>query len=112
MIEAGADLIVGHHPHVVQDIELYQDRLIIYSLGNFLFDQYFSPEVQTGLTIVLKPEAKKMSISLNPVSSQETRVVPVLLTDREREVWLEQLAEKSTLELKEMIKMGEIELHL
>jgi poly-gamma-glutamate synthesis protein (capsule biosynthesis protein) len=39
MIDAGADLIVGSHPHVVQPLEAYHDRWIAYSLGNFVFDQ-------------------------------------------------------------------------
>jgi len=47
-IDNGADLIIGMHPHVVQETEIYQDKFIAYSLGNFLFDQYFSPEVQKG----------------------------------------------------------------
>ena len=37
-VEAGADLILGCHPHVLQGIEMYKDGLIFYSLGNFLFD--------------------------------------------------------------------------
>lgn len=37
VIDAGADLVVGHHPHVVQGIEVYQNRMIFYSVGNFLF---------------------------------------------------------------------------
>ncbi|MGI6070792.1 MAG: CapA family protein [Blautia sp.] len=36
-IDAGADLVVGHHPHVLQGIEKYKDRFIVYSLGNFCF---------------------------------------------------------------------------
>ncbi|MCK9282500.1 MAG: CapA family protein [Melioribacteraceae bacterium] len=47
-IDNGADLIIGMHPHVVQETETYQNKFIAYSLGNFLFDQYFSPEVQKG----------------------------------------------------------------
>jgi poly-gamma-glutamate capsule biosynthesis protein CapA/YwtB (metallophosphatase superfamily) len=39
MIEAGADVIIGHHPHVIQPIEVYQEGIIVYSLGNFLADQ-------------------------------------------------------------------------
>jgi len=38
-IDAGADLILGHHPHVVQTIEKYKGKYIFYSLGNFIFDQ-------------------------------------------------------------------------
>ena len=37
-IDAGADMVIGHHPHVVQDTEIYKDRPIFYSLGNFIFD--------------------------------------------------------------------------
>ncbi len=40
-IDQGADLAIAHHPHVVQGFEIYKDRLIAYSLGNFIFDQYF-----------------------------------------------------------------------
>lgn len=39
-IDHGADLVIAHHPHVVQGFEVYQGKLIAYSLGNFLFDQY------------------------------------------------------------------------
>lgn len=39
LIDAGADMIVGHHPHVFQGIEIYRGKVIAYSLGNFLFDQ-------------------------------------------------------------------------
>jgi poly-gamma-glutamate capsule biosynthesis protein CapA/YwtB (metallophosphatase superfamily) len=39
-IKDGADIAVGHHPHVLQGFEIVDDRLIAYSLGNFLFDQY------------------------------------------------------------------------
>ncbi|WP_417319945.1 CapA family protein [Emcibacter sp.] len=39
-VDSGADLIIGHHPHVVHGFEIYQDKLIAYSLGNFVFDQY------------------------------------------------------------------------
>ena len=39
-IDAGADLAIGHHAHVLQGFEIYKDRLIAYSMGNFLFDQF------------------------------------------------------------------------
>jgi poly-gamma-glutamate synthesis protein (capsule biosynthesis protein) len=48
-IDSGASMIVGHHPHVAQDIGEYKDASILYSLGNFIFDQYFSPETMQGL---------------------------------------------------------------
>ena len=39
IIDWGADMILGHHPHVMQGVELYKNRVIAYSLGNFVFDQ-------------------------------------------------------------------------
>ncbi len=39
IIDWGADMIIGHHPHVMQGIEIYKNKMIAYSLGNFIFDQ-------------------------------------------------------------------------
>ncbi len=47
-IDAGADLILGTHPHWVQGVEWYKNRLITYSLGNFVFDQECSAETKQG----------------------------------------------------------------
>ncbi len=53
-VDAGADLIIGSHPHVVQGTEEYQGKQIYYSLGNFVFDQYFEEAVQNGLLVETK----------------------------------------------------------
>jgi len=50
-IDNGADLVLGSHPHVVQESEDYQGKKIFYSLGNFIFDQYFSEETMKGLAV-------------------------------------------------------------
>ncbi|HUJ49988.1 MAG TPA: CapA family protein [Bryobacteraceae bacterium] len=47
-IDAGATLVVGHHPHVVQPVEQYRDGVIFYSLGNLVFDQFQSEKTQRG----------------------------------------------------------------
>lgn len=47
-IDAGADLVVGHHPHVIETREIYRGRDIYYSLGNFVFDQSFSTSTMTA----------------------------------------------------------------
>lgn len=59
-IDNGADLVVGHHSHVVQRIEKYKDGWIAYSLGNFVFDQGFSEE--TMKSIILKAIIKDKKI--------------------------------------------------
>ncbi len=48
MIDAGADMIVGAHPHVTQGSEYYKNHLIVYSLGNFLFNGFKDPDNLTG----------------------------------------------------------------
>jgi poly-gamma-glutamate synthesis protein (capsule biosynthesis protein) len=48
-VDAGADLVIGNHPHWVQGVELYRDRLITYAHGNFVFDQMFSAETKEGV---------------------------------------------------------------
>lgn len=47
-IDAGASLVVGHHPHVVQPVEQYNNGVIFYSLGNLVFDQFQSEKTQRG----------------------------------------------------------------
>lgn len=47
-IDAGAAVVVGHHPHVVQPAERYKDGVIFYSLGNLVFDQKYKPGVKEG----------------------------------------------------------------
>ena len=69
-IENGADLVVGHHSHVVQKIERYNDGWIAYSLGNFIFDQGFSEE--TMKSIILKVAIKDKKIK--EISSENIRI--------------------------------------
>lgn len=59
-IDHGADIIIGHHPHVAQDIEWYKEKPIIYSLGNFIFDQHFSKETMKGMVFSMSFEGKKI----------------------------------------------------
>jgi len=68
MVNAGADLIVGTHPHWVQGIEIYNDKLITYSLGNFIFDQEWSKETRQGLILdTYFYRDKIISFSFTPV---------------------------------------------
>jgi poly-gamma-glutamate capsule biosynthesis protein CapA/YwtB (metallophosphatase superfamily) len=49
-IDAGAKLVIGHHPHVVQTFEMYKSGVIFYSLGNLVFDQN-PPETKRGMLV-------------------------------------------------------------
>jgi poly-gamma-glutamate synthesis protein (capsule biosynthesis protein) len=66
-INAGADVVLGSHPHVIEPSEEYKGKMIYYSLGNFIFDQYFSAETMEGLAVEITAEksAEGKSISCN-----------------------------------------------
>ncbi|MCA9383932.1 CapA family protein [Candidatus Dojkabacteria bacterium] len=53
ILDNGADIIIGSHPHWVQSIEFYGDKPIIYSLGNFIFDQTHTTPTREGATVKL-----------------------------------------------------------
>jgi len=51
MVESGADALIGHHPHWVQNYEEINGKPVYYSLGNFIFDQMWSEETKKGLVV-------------------------------------------------------------
>lgn len=108
IIEAGADLIIGHHPHVVQNIEKYQGKLIFYSLGNFIFDQYFSPETQEGLAVGLEIYPDRLVCQLFPLQINLSQ--PVLMERDKAREFLIQLANRSDNRLEDEIKSGIIKI--
>lgn len=65
-IDQGADLVVGHHPHVLQGAEIYQGRPIIYSLGNFIFGGNSRSDYDTAVLKVSLKEGK-MKVEFLPV---------------------------------------------
>ena len=67
-IDAGADAIVGAHPHVIQTYENYNGVPIIYSLGNFLFDQDWSVPTQQGLALKFDVSDTQITMTFVPIS--------------------------------------------
>jgi poly-gamma-glutamate synthesis protein (capsule biosynthesis protein) len=67
-IDAGASVVVGHHPHVTQPVESYGKGVIFYSLGNLVFDQFQQKETQRGWIGDIRFAGKHMS---------EYHVIPV-----------------------------------
>jgi len=68
MIDTGADLVVGGHPHVVQPLELYRGRWIAYSLGNFVFDQK-APGTHRGAMLKVELADKQIAgVALVPIT--------------------------------------------
>ncbi len=71
MIDAGADAVIGAHPHVTQTVDVYKGRPIIYSLGNLVFDYYpADPLLWTGWVV-------RLSFSKSGFSDLETFVVEI-----------------------------------
>lgn len=64
VIDAGADIVIGHHPHVVQKNEEYNGGYIFYSLGNFVFDQSFSEKTMQGQIVKVVIEDGKIKEAL------------------------------------------------
>lgn len=94
-IEAGADLVVGSHPHVVQRYEVYQGKLIFFSLGNFIFDQMWSDKTRLGVVLKVDLTGDKIeSFSLYPVRI-ENYAQPIFLEGGEKEAVLKNLIESS-----------------
>lgn len=106
LIDAGADVIIGHHPHVVQDINVYRGVPIFYSLGNFIFDQYFSDDVMDHLGVEIKMVNKQMQFRLIPFTSRDSKSAPELMTVDEKEVFLQALSLRSNPRLQASILRG------
>lgn len=95
LIEAGADLIVGNHPHWIQPLETYQDKLIIYAHGNFIFDQEWSQETKTGYVVKITFFQKKIvDVQILPVFISDFNQ-PEFLSGQEKEEVLQVLEERS-----------------
>lgn len=67
LIDHGADVIIGHHPHVVQPIMKYGKGVIFFSLGNFIFDMIYRRNVRIGLSVSIDfGENKRIDYTLKP----------------------------------------------
>ena len=90
-VDAGASLVIGHHPHVVQPAERYKDGLILYSLGNFVFDQFFSDAVRDGVIakITFAPQTGRPSVEFMPTRLDS--VQPYIINGLDRLKYLQAL---------------------
>ncbi|OQB06717.1 MAG: Capsule biosynthesis protein CapA [bacterium ADurb.Bin212] len=88
-INAGADMIIGGHPHVIQDFEVIDGVPVFYSLGNFIFDQYFSPETQESLVLSAEISEEEIVVKIIPVF--QTKSAPKVADGAKKESILEML---------------------
>jgi poly-gamma-glutamate synthesis protein (capsule biosynthesis protein) len=78
-VDAGASIVIGSHPHVIEEYEVFHGRDIYYSLGNFIFDQYWNDEVRHGLLLdVVFTSAGIASVKEIPIElGRDRRTCPV-----------------------------------
>lgn len=85
-IDAGADIILGHHAHILKPIEVYKGKPIIYSMGNFIFDASYSRMMKWDIVpfygFDMDPEKPKYG---QPIDSQKTMIVKARIRDRQIE---------------------------
>ncbi len=92
-IEDGADVAIGHHAHVLQGLEIFDDRLIAYSMGNFLFDQYIY-STQLGMLLYVWMDGDRLHRA-EVVPMHVNGYVPTPATDAMRDSILHRLARLS-----------------
>jgi len=98
VIDAGADIVIGAHPHVIQNAEVVKNKPVFYSLGNFIFDQWFSEDVKYGLALLLTFSGNNLeSIELKPF--YRVRYEPKWLIDDARVSWCKKFTEKSLFQI-------------
>jgi len=98
LIDAGADGIIGHHPHVPHAIEIYKRRPILYSLGNFIFGHGARKWSDNFLAEIVIAQKRIQGIILHPISGRgEDLLQPRLLDGTRAETLLHELQIKSAI---------------
>lgn len=78
-IKSGADVVIGHHPHVVQGIEKYNDSYILYSLGNLVFGGNVDPDDRDAYVARLT-----FTVTETEASAPTLEIIPIRLTEKEK----------------------------
>lgn len=106
LIDHGVDVVIGGHPHWVQGLSRYQGRPIVYSLGNFIFDQDFSDKTMRGLAMELV--FRNDQVDLKPLPLRIDKSQPRLLRGGERDAELVALGRISDASLAPQVTSGTI----
>lgn len=77
LIVAGADAVIGHHPHVVQSIEIFKGKYIFYSIGNFIFDNNYLPANQGIMPSFSISKGKIVAVRIIPFTIRHAKPTPM-----------------------------------
>jgi poly-gamma-glutamate capsule biosynthesis protein CapA/YwtB (metallophosphatase superfamily) len=96
-IDAGANAVLGHHPHILQAVERYQDGVILYSLGNFAFGSFSNTATRSAIALLTFRDRRWSELSLLPINVRNAEVVfqPRPLAGRDAAEVVEQLQQLS-----------------
>src|SRR3989344_5460575 len=91
-VDNGAKLIIGHHPHVIQDTEVYKGSFIAYSLGNFMFDQSWSKPTMRGMILEVRL-SKDGSMTVKKNTTEQNRLYQIenIIEGVEEKIGLQQI---------------------
>ena len=103
-IDAGADIVVSHHPHVTQGMEWYKGHLIVYSLGNLVFDQNLSETFSSGFLRTVWEGSQLVEARYIPIELVDYR--PIIVTGSAARTNINQLWEKSLDPIKTVSRNG------
>jgi len=106
LIDAGAIAIIAHHPHVVETYENYNGHPIFYSLGNAIFDQYWSAETQVGLSIGMEISPNETKTFLMPIKLPKSQFE--LMDKDQKEGFLKTISDYDADVVKEEAKTGKV----
>lgn len=96
-IDAGADAVIGHHPHVLQGIERYGRGVVLYSLGNFVFGSYSRMAARSVIAQLVFKGPRLVRVELVPIDvfNPEVNFQPRLLRGADADAVIAQLAQLS-----------------
>jgi poly-gamma-glutamate synthesis protein (capsule biosynthesis protein) len=96
-IDAGASAVLGHHPHILQAVERYQDGVILYSLGNFAFGSFSNTATRSAMALLTFRDRQWSELRLQPINVRNAEVVfqPRPLAGRDAAQVVEQLQQMS-----------------
>lgn len=104
LIDHGVDIVIGAHPHWVQGLSIYKGKPIVYSLGNFVFDQDWSNETRQGLAVRISFLPTILQFDLLPLMIDQSR--PRFVDGTERTERLQALSKISDAALRDDILRG------
>lgn len=105
-LDAGADVVLGHHPHTLQGLEVYKGKLILYSMGNFVFDQKEGERMESAIFHLKWIDGWGWEVWAKPIWIPRSRMGPIFPEPARRDKILARLARLSkphgtTLQLKD-----------